>query len=72
MGPEASERTATEAEIRAMQELLEAGMRDGAIGFSTSQLDVHADHEGKPVPPNLASAEEIVALCSVLAGFGKG
>ena len=25
-------------------------------GFSTSQLDVHADHEGRPVPSNLAVA----------------
>jgi N-acyl-D-aspartate/D-glutamate deacylase len=72
MGPAASERTATEAEVRAMQELLDTGMRQGAIGFSTSQLDVHADHEGKPVPPNLASADEIVALSSVLAGFEEG
>jgi N-acyl-D-aspartate/D-glutamate deacylase len=72
MGSEASERTATADEIRAMQVLLDLGMRDGAIGFSTSQLDVHADHEGKPIPSNLASAEEIVALASVLAGYPEG
>ncbi len=71
-GADASERTATEAEIRSMQDLLDTGMRQGAIGFSTSQLDVHADHEGKPVPPNLASADEIVALSSVLAGYEEG
>jgi N-acyl-D-aspartate/D-glutamate deacylase len=72
MGPAASERAATEDEIRAMQALLDEGMRDGAIGFSTSQLEVHADHEGKPVPPNLAAPEELVALSSVLASYEEG
>jgi N-acyl-D-aspartate/D-glutamate deacylase len=72
MGPEASERTATADEITAMQQLVDQAMRDGALGLSTSQLDVHADHEGKPVPPNLASPDEIVALSSVLAGYREG
>jgi N-acyl-D-aspartate/D-glutamate deacylase len=72
MGPEASERTATEDEITSMQALVDHGMRDGAAGFSTSQLDVHADHEGKPVPCNLAAAEEIIALASVLADYDEG
>jgi N-acyl-D-aspartate/D-glutamate deacylase len=72
MGPAASERAATEDEIRAMKALVDQAMGDGALGLSTSQLDVHADHEGRPVPPNLASAEEIVALSSVLADYQQG
>jgi N-acyl-D-aspartate/D-glutamate deacylase len=72
MGAEASERAATADEITAMQALVDQGMREGALGLSTSQLDVHADHEGKPVPPNLATADEIVALCSVLAAYREG
>ncbi len=72
MGAAASERTATPDEICAMQALVDQAMRDGALGLSTSQLDVHADHEGKPVPPNLASPEEIVALSSVLAAYDEG
>ena len=72
MGPAASERTASADEIRAMQALVAEAMRDGALGLSTSQLDVHADHQGKPVPPNLASPEEIIALSSVLAGYDEG
>jgi N-acyl-D-aspartate/D-glutamate deacylase len=55
-----------------MQALVDDAMRQGALGLSTSQLDVHADHEGRPVPPNLASADEIVALSSVLAGYRDG
>ncbi|MSX88172.1 MAG: amidohydrolase family protein, partial [Actinobacteria bacterium] len=69
---EASEREATADEIVAMQALVDEAMREGALGLSTSQLDVHADHEGRPVPPNLASAAEIVALSSVLAGYDEG
>ncbi|MCB0996376.1 MAG: amidohydrolase family protein [Acidimicrobiales bacterium] len=72
MGDDASTRAATPAEIEAMAELVRQGMRDGAIGFSTSQLDIHADHEGRPVPPNLATAEEIIALSAVLAEFDHG
>jgi N-acyl-D-aspartate/D-glutamate deacylase len=72
MGAEASEREATADEIVAMQALVDEAMREGALGLSTSQLDVHADHEGRPVPPNLASAAEIVALSSVLAGYDEG
>ena len=72
MGAAASERTATDEEIRAMQALVDQAMREGAIGLSTSQLDVHADHEGKPVPSNLATPEEIVALCEVLSGYNQG
>ena len=72
MGADASERTATSDEIRQMQGLVDQEMRDGALGLSTSQLDVHADHEGKPVPPNLATPEEIVALSSVMAAYSQG
>ncbi|MGE4609569.1 MAG: amidohydrolase family protein [Myxococcota bacterium] len=72
MGDDASERTASEEEIRAMQELVRQAMREGAVGFSTSQLDIHVSEDGREVPSNHASPEEIVALCSVLAEFDHG
>ena len=72
MGEAASERAATAAEIAAMQELVRAAMREGALGFSTSQLEIHADDQGRGVPCNHASPEEIVALCAVLAEFDRG
>lgn len=72
MGEDASRRAATDDEIAAMQALLRAGMRDGAVGLSTSQLDIHADHLGRPVPSNLATPDEIVALSAVLAEFDHG
>src|SRR5262245_50418742 len=72
MGDDASERRATAEEITEMQELVRAAMRDGALGFSSSQLDIHVAHDGREVPSNHASAEEIVALASVLGEFGHG
>jgi N-acyl-D-aspartate/D-glutamate deacylase len=72
MGDDASERVATAEEIAAMQELVRQAMREGALGFSTSQLDIHVGDDGREVPSNHASAEEVVALCSVLAEFDHG
>jgi N-acyl-D-aspartate/D-glutamate deacylase len=72
MGPAASERAATSEEIEQMQHAVRLALAEGAVGFSTSQLDVHADHEGRPVPSNLASPEEMVALARVLGEFDHG
>ncbi|MGI9591640.1 MAG: N-acyl-D-amino-acid deacylase family protein [Myxococcota bacterium] len=72
MGGAASERQATPEEIAAMKELVRQAMREGAVGFSTSQIDVHCDQEGREVPSNHASADEILELASVLAEFDRG
>ena len=72
MGEAASERAATPAEVEAMAAVVRRSMEEGAIGFSTSQLDLHRDHLGRPVPPNLAAPEEIEALSGVLAEFPWG
>ena len=55
-----------------MQALVRDAMRAGAIGFSTSQLELHQAHDGRPVPSNLAAADEVVALSAVLAEFDHG
>jgi N-acyl-D-aspartate/D-glutamate deacylase len=72
MGEEASHRGATQDEIAAMCELLRESLDDGAIGLSTSQLELHRDHEGNPVPCNLATREELVALSHVLGDSPRG
>jgi N-acyl-D-aspartate/D-glutamate deacylase len=72
MGDDASERTASDDEVAQMQELLRASLAGGAVGFTSSQLELHQAHDGRPVPSNLASADEIVALASVLAEFDHG
>jgi N-acyl-D-aspartate/D-glutamate deacylase len=72
MGDDASERTATDAEVAAMQDLVRDAFRQGAIGFTSSQLELHVAHDGRGVPSNHASPDELVALASVLAEFGRG
>ncbi len=72
MGDDASEREATQTEIEAMQKLVRESMQQGAMGFSTSQIEVHVGEDGREVPSNHASREEIVALASVLAEFNRG
>jgi N-acyl-D-aspartate/D-glutamate deacylase len=72
MGDDASARAATAGEIGAMQELVRQSMREGALGFSTSQLAIHVGEDGREVPCNHASREEILALSSVLAEFDRG
>lgn len=70
MGPASQERTATDAEIGAMCDLLEGAMADGAIGMSTSYVDI--DENNRPVPSRLADMREKIALCTAMAKSGRG
>ena len=72
MGDDASERTATTDEIAAMQALVRQALAEGAIGFTSSQLELHVAHDGRGVPSNHAAPDELIALASVLAEFGRG
>lgn len=69
MGPAAQERAANDDEIKAMQELLRECLQAGAIGLSTSFVDV--DENGRPVPSRFAQFEELDALSAVLGEFGR-
>jgi len=72
MGPDATERQATPAELDRMRTLVREAMAVGAIGFSTSQAATHHGAEGKPVPSRLAAFEEIDALVGAMAESGLG
>jgi N-acyl-D-aspartate/D-glutamate deacylase len=72
LGGAANERAAEPGEIRSMQALLRAALHEGAVGFSSSQLAMHVDHDGAPVPSNLAEPGELIALAEVLAEFPHG
>jgi N-acyl-D-amino-acid deacylase len=69
MGPAAQERAATEAEIAQMQDLLRECLEAGAVGLSTSFVDV--DENGRPVPSRFAQFEELEALSAVLGEYGR-
>jgi N-acyl-D-aspartate/D-glutamate deacylase len=72
LGDDAVERVATVDEIVEMVALVHDAVSAGAVGFSSSQLDMHVTHDGRPVPSNLADRDELVALAGALAGFPNG
>jgi N-acyl-D-aspartate/D-glutamate deacylase len=72
MGDDASERPATDDEIEQMRVLVRAAFDQGAIGFTSSQLELHVAHDGRGVPSNHARPEELIALASVLHDVGRG
>lgn len=69
MGEDAQKRAATADEIRKMQDLLRECLRAGAVGLSTSYVDM--DENLAPVPSRYAHFEELDALAAVLGEFGR-
>lgn len=72
MGDECQKRTATDAEIKAMQDLVRDGMNAGALGISMSRNQGHFDPQGVHVPALWADEKEIFALGDVLREMGTG
>jgi N-acyl-D-aspartate/D-glutamate deacylase len=70
MGDAASERAATDDEVAQMCALLRIAIADGAVGFTSSQLDLHVAHDGRPVPSNLAAPDELIALSAAAGDAG--
>ncbi len=69
MGAAANQRVATEDEIAAMARVLDESLAAGAVGLSTSFVDI--DENLRPVPSRFGHAGELAALCAVLAKHGK-
>jgi N-acyl-D-aspartate/D-glutamate deacylase len=69
MGNESMHRTATAQETQAMQALLKECLDAGAIGLSTSFIDM--DETLQPVPSRYADAAELDALCAVLGPHNR-
>jgi N-acyl-D-aspartate/D-glutamate deacylase len=72
MGDDASERPATADEIIRMQQALRDAFAAGAAGFTSSQLELHVAHDGRGVPSNHATAEELIALATVVGETRTG
>ncbi len=69
MDDAATQRSATDAEVSGMQALLRRCLEAGAVGLSTSFVDV--DERLRPVPSRFADFRELDALASVLSEFGR-
>src|SRR6476469_2433327 len=72
MGDECQKRTATDDEIRQMQDLVRDGMKAGALGLSVSRNQGHFDPQGFHIPASWADEKEIFALGDVLRDLGTG
>src|SRR6187455_3196696 len=72
MGDDCQKRTATDDEIRQMQDLVRDGMKAGALGLSVSRNRGHYDPQGVHIPALWADEKEIFALGDVLRDMGTG
>src|SRR6202142_962956 len=72
MGDDCQKAGATEAQIKAMQDVVRDGMQAGALGLSVSREKGHFDPQGVPIPALWADESEIFALADVLRELGTG
>jgi N-acyl-D-amino-acid deacylase len=72
MGEECQQRTATDDEIKEMQDLVRDGIKAGALGLSVSRNQGHFDPQGVHIPAIWADEKEIFALGEVLRELGTG
>jgi N-acyl-D-amino-acid deacylase len=72
MGDECQKRTASDDEIKQMQDLVRDGIKAGALGVSVSRNQGHYDPQGVHIPALWADEKEIFALGDVLREMGTG
>src|SRR5437016_1788435 len=72
MDDDCQKRTASDDEIKAMQDLVRDGMKAGALGLSVSRNQGHFDPQGVHIPALWADEKEIFALGDVLRDLGTG
>jgi N-acyl-D-aspartate/D-glutamate deacylase len=72
MGERAMDEEAGEDDLAAMKGELEASIRAGAIGLSTSRSRAHRTPDGKPVASRLADWGEVEQLVGVMGELGTG
>jgi N-acyl-D-aspartate/D-glutamate deacylase len=72
MGERAFEEKANDDDLALMRSQVEAAIRAGAIGFSTSRSEHHETSDDRPVASRLAAWDEVVQLVSVMGDLGAG
>ena len=72
MGDDCQKPGATEAQIKAMQDVVRDGMQAGALGLSVSREKGHFDPQGVLIPALWADEDEIFALGDVLRDMATG
>src|SRR5207237_3051695 len=72
MGDDCQKAGATDAQIKAMQDVVRDGMQAGALGLSVSREKGHYDPQGVHIPALWADESEIFALGDVLRELATG
>lgn len=72
IGPEASERASTPAELEAMKQITREAVEAGVFGLGTTTNTTHIGGDGKPVASRLALEEEFVELARVIGSYRRG
>lgn len=62
----------TAEDVAAMAQIVEEGVRAGALGFSTSRTVLHKSVDGELVPGTTATAEELIELGRAMGRVGYG
>lgn len=62
----------TADDIAAMAEIVERGLRAGALGFSTSRTPIHRSKSGELVPGTNADSDELFGIADALRRAGHG
>jgi hypothetical protein len=72
MGRRALTDTASPAEITRMAQLVQEGLRAGALGFSSSRTHTHMTPDGTPVASRIAGWDEIEQILAAMAAVDAG
>jgi len=72
MGERAFEEEASEDDLAVMTAELEAALRAGAVGLTTSRTEHHETSDGRPVASRIASWDEVRRLVAVMGDLGVG
>ena len=62
----------TDEDVKKMADIVEEGVRAGALGFSTSRTVLHRSVDGELVPGTTATKEELVELGRAMGRVGYG
>jgi N-acyl-D-aspartate/D-glutamate deacylase len=69
MGHDAISDSITRDQIDQMKALLHQSLEQGSLGFSSSHIETHKDHEGEDVPSLHSSHEELIELMSIVREY---